>query len=163
MIYVMRIKRDLLNRDRYNDFLINLVDLLSKDGESHSFAIDGKWGNGKSWVLDKFERRLQGISEDDDLETAKGNYFVFHYNAWENDFYDEPLVAILSIIINKLNALNKSENFVKGLKKEAVDICKSTLNKLTETLTGVNIFNIFKVGGILTLIRWWILNLQLQI
>lgn len=140
----MKIQQDLLNRDTYLNMLIKIVDKLTNDGGSHSFAIDGKWGSGKSWILDRFERQLQGIGLNEDLEKAKGNYFVFHYNAWENDFYNEPLVAILSVIINKLNALNKTENLFKGLKKEAVDIFKGTLSKLTETLTGVNIFNIFK-------------------
>ena len=42
------------------------------------------------------------------LEEKGNKYLSFHYNAWENDFYDEPLVAILSVIIETLKLQNKS-------------------------------------------------------
>ena len=38
------------------------------------------------------------------------SYLIFHYNAWENDFYDEPLVAILSVMIEKLNHVTSQKS-----------------------------------------------------
>ena len=42
---------------------------------------------------------------------------IFHYNLWGNDFYDEPLVAILSVIIEKLNKVTLQ----KSLYDAAID------------------------------------------
>ena len=114
---------------------------MTKNGGSCSFAIDGKWGSGKSWVLDKLERRLQGIGNDDEVDLAKikGNFFVFHYNAWENDYCDEPLISILTTVAKKLNELYTIENAAKNICKEVVGSALRFINETIEKLTGVNI------------------------
>lgn len=83
--------KDLLSRQPYIDLLKSIILNQRKNPSGYSFAIDGEWGCGKTWVLNKLETQLDN------------SYLVFHYNAWENDFYDEPLVAILSVMIEKLN------------------------------------------------------------
>ena len=86
-------KKDLLQRDEYIDLLENIVESKVKQHEGFSLAIDGKWGCGKSFILEKLEKRLRCR-----------NYMVLHYNCWENDFYEEPLVAILHSIIDAINS-----------------------------------------------------------
>ena len=119
-----------MNRNGDIEILSNIINAMTKNGGASCFAVDGSWGCGKSWVLDRLERRLQGIGDDEkiDLAKVKGNYFVFHYNAWENDYYDEPLIAVLTTMIEKLNELYKCEHFIKNIGKEVIKSISKTLN-----------------------------------
>ncbi|MCR4948007.1 MAG: KAP family NTPase [Treponema sp.] len=91
----MQKKQDFLSRQPYINLLKSIIANQSNNPLGYSFAIDGEWGCGKTWILTELESQL----EDD----SKNKYLIFHYNAWENDFYEEPLVAILSVMIEKLN------------------------------------------------------------
>lgn len=90
---------DYLSRTSYIDLLKSIISNQSDNPSGYSLAIDGEWGCGKTWVLNKLENEL--------LDENKNKYLIFHYNAWENDFYDEPLVAILSVMIEKLKSYKK--------------------------------------------------------
>ena len=61
-------KPDLLDRQPFVDLLENII---SKKIDAHlgfSFAIDGKWGCGKSYILKQLEK------------TLNSKYLVIHYN-----------------------------------------------------------------------------------
>ena len=75
---------DLLSRDQFVSIVSNIVDSKIMQKEAYSFAIDGKWGCGKTIVLDILEERL------------KCRYLVVRYNCWKYDFCEEPLIALLS-------------------------------------------------------------------
>ena len=96
---------DHLSRQPFIDLLKNIIANQSATKTGYSIAIDGEWGSGKTWILNELESQLDK------------NYLVFHYNAWENDFYDEPLVAILSVMIEKLNQVTSQ----KSLYEAAID------------------------------------------
>lgn len=83
-------KIDILNRDEFINRVIQLVKLISSNKGNMTFAINGSWGCGKTFVLEEIERRL---SED---ESKK--YLVIHYNCWQYDYYDEPLIALVSAL-----------------------------------------------------------------
>ncbi|MDE6401399.1 MAG: KAP family NTPase, partial [Clostridiales bacterium] len=139
--------KDLLNRNSDIENLIDIINGMTKNGGSCSFAIDGAWGCGKSWVLDKLERRLQGVGDDVDrvdLTKVKGNYFVFHYNAWENDYYEEPLISILTTVADKLYKLNLIENIAKNICRETIGNVLAFLNETISKLTGVDIAHTVK-------------------
>ena len=101
--------KDLLSRQPYLDLLKSII-INQKDNQTgYSFAIDGEWGCGKTWILTELENQLE--------EDPENKYLIFHYNAWKNDFYDEPLVAILSVMIEKLNQVTSQ----KSLYEAAID------------------------------------------
>ena len=87
---------DHLSRQPYIDLLKSIIANQCNNPAGYSFAIDGEWGCGKTWILTELESQLDN------------SYLTFHYNAWENDFYDEPLVAILSVMIEKLKKAKRS-------------------------------------------------------
>lgn len=101
-------KLDVLNREQFVDQLINLMDNLSDNEISVSFAIDGVWGSGKSFVLDMFEDRLSVIHSED---TEHEKYYIIRYNCWKYDYYDEPLVAMVATI---LDAIDNNQNILCG-------------------------------------------------
>ena len=94
---------DYLSRQPYLDLLKSIISNQKDNPTGYSFAIDGEWGSGKTWILQELEKQL--------LEEKDNKYLIFHYNAWENDFYDEPLVAILSVMIEKLNQITSQKSF----------------------------------------------------
>lgn len=97
-------KLDILNRDAFVEQLLRLMDNISSNKASTCFAINGSWGCGKSFVLDLFEEQLNVIQSE---ETFTDKYFVIRYNSWKFDYYDEPLVAIVSTMITAIEEKTK--------------------------------------------------------
>ena len=117
---------DFLSRQPYIDLLKSIIANQEENPTGYSFAIDGEWGAGKTWILQELEKKL--------LEEKDNKYLIFHYNAWENDFYDEPLVAILSVMIEKLNKVTSQ----KSLYETAIDeLLRQTSADLLTLVSGI--------------------------
>ena len=116
-------KIDYLSRQPYIDLLKSIITNQHDNPSGYSFAIDGEWGCGKTWVLNELENQLK----------KENKYLIFHYNAWENDFYEEPLVAILSVIVE---TLKKQKQSLK--EKEANSkIISSSISTLTKVASSI--------------------------
>ena len=48
-------KLDILNRKQFVENVIKLIENISPNKKTMTFAIDGEWGCGKSFVLDMLE------------------------------------------------------------------------------------------------------------
>ncbi len=92
-------EEDILERQIFIDKVIAVVEKLSKERTSCSFAIEGQWGTGKSFVLDRFKKQISEIQTE---EVADNKYMVFHYNCWRYDYYDEPSVAIIAAMLEQI-------------------------------------------------------------
>ena len=92
---MMSDKIDLLDRSDFIDNVITLVNKLSDIKKGCCFAIEGSWGIGKTFVIEEIENRLKAYTSE---ETTFDKFFVFHYNCWQYDYYEEPTVAIISAI-----------------------------------------------------------------
>lgn len=92
-------KLDILNRKEFVGQLVNLVNNISVKKSSTSFALNGEWGCGKTFVLDMFQQELEQIQEQ---ETGTNRFFVIRYDCWKYDYYEEPLVAIVSTMITMI-------------------------------------------------------------
>ncbi len=57
-----------------------------------------KMGSRKTFVLKMVERQLRDYQ-------AGEKFAVFHYNCWEYDYYDEPLIAIVSSMLDSIRTL----------------------------------------------------------
>lgn len=99
-------KEDVLNRQPFIDKILSILETLSKEKKGLSFAIDGEWGAGKTFVLEQLENQLDLIQSE---ESADNRYFLFHYNCWQYDYYDEPAVAIISAMLEKAYSMNNSD------------------------------------------------------
>ncbi len=113
-------KEYILNRQPFIDKILSILETLSKEKRGISFAINGDWGSGKTFVLEQLEKQLEPVLSE---ETADNRYFLFHYNCWQYDYYDEPAVAIISAMLEKAYSMNNSKlgkiaktswDFVKG-------------------------------------------------
>ena len=66
-------KLDVLNRDKFVDNLLRVMENISDNKASTCFALNGIWGSGKSFVLDMFEEKLSEIQSE---ETSTDKYFI---------------------------------------------------------------------------------------
>lgn len=108
-------RMDVLNREEFVEKLFELTQQISNNKKSTSFAIDGSWGVGKSFVLDMYDERL---SIEQSEETNHERYFVIRYNCWKYDYYEEPLIAIVSVIIETIE--QKTQLFPNSEKKDKI-------------------------------------------
>ena len=92
--------------------LNNAKNQLSEIKKGCCFSIEGGWGIGKTFVIEEVSDRLKLQQSE---ETFDNQYFVFNYNCWKYDYYKEPLVAIISSMLESLEIDKKW--FDKGIDK----------------------------------------------
>ena len=100
---------DMLGREDFIGQLVTIAEILASNKKNASYAINGAWGTGKTWILESFERRIREFYQEG---TTLNKYVVFHYNCWEYDYYSEPLIAIVAAILDQIDAtiaINGSE------------------------------------------------------
>ena len=66
------------------DIAGRLTNLIRNQSTPYVISIHGYWGTGKTFLLKRWQK---------DLENQQ--FRAIYFNAWEDDFCDDPLVAIL--------------------------------------------------------------------
>lgn len=135
---------DLLNREKFVGSIIKVVDQLSEIKRGCCFAIEGGWGVGKTFVIEEIEERLRVIQSE---ETSIDRYFVFHYNCWQHDYYEEPAVAIISAM---LASIREDEVLVNGEVERIIKAGYEFVGEELKKIAGLYIEN--KIG--INLISW---------
>lgn len=143
----MEILVDVLNRDTILRIILDIIESFSDNKESITFAIDGEWGCGKSFLLQMIENELKQIQDE---STSSEKYLVIHYNCWKYDYYDEPLIAIVSLMLEEIdNSVNlfstEQKAKIKGVLKAIGLNFISAFNKIIEDRTGIDIEKIREV------------------
>lgn len=126
-------KLDVLDRGGFIEKLKNLVKIISENKQGCCFGLNGLWGSGKSFVLEEFEKEIKEIQSE---ETGDNKYFVFHYDCWKYDYYEEPAIAIIAAM---LDATDRELNFFtskqrEGVKRAAWETAKETLKVVASEL-----------------------------
>ena len=80
-------------------------------------------------------------------ETNGDKYFVFHYNCWQHDYYDEPAVAIISAM---LASIREDEVLVNGEAERIIKAGYEFVGEELKKIAGLYIEN--KIG--INLISW---------
>ena len=89
---------DVLDRTQIADRLTNLI---RNQSAPFVISIHGYWGTGKTFLLRRWQKDLESKS-----------FRAIYFNAWEDDFCDDPLIAILGQL---------SEYFQEGTLKSLAD------------------------------------------
>ena len=74
---------------------------------AYTISLNAEFGNGKTTFLEMFKNFIKS-------EKSK-KYNVLFINAWESDFYKEPVIAILSELVNWMEINNKNKNQVQKI------------------------------------------------
>jgi len=94
-----------LDRQKYAEILTNIVTTYA---DGFVLAINNEWGTGKTTFVKMWQQHLQN-----------NNFKAVYFNAWENDFDANPLVAIMAELRTLIGASNKTA-FKSALQKGAV-------------------------------------------
>lgn len=134
----MHFKEDVLDRENFVKHIIDLITVVSDNRKSCCFAIEGEWGSGKSFVLEKIQERLQAEQSE---ATGSDRFFVARYDCWEYDYYEEPVLSIISVLGA---AIDQYANLIPGeaktcLLKAAKNIITNALVKIVESKTDINL------------------------
>ncbi|MFK0665636.1 KAP family P-loop NTPase fold protein [Aeromonas salmonicida] len=80
---------DRLERARYAEFLTNY---LAAEGKQRNYVLNlnAEWGAGKTWFI---KRWYMGL---------KAHYPTVYIDAWQQDFSDDPLLTVISSIVEQL-------------------------------------------------------------
>lgn len=112
---------DVLDRQPFIDNILQFINQISLLKGTSTIAINGAWGSGKSFVLNQIEKQLRVYQD--------GNrYLVIHYNCWQFDYYEEPLIAIVSIV---KESLEKQANLFPSKLKEIITEAIITLKEIS--------------------------------
>ncbi|MCZ7936334.1 KAP family P-loop NTPase fold protein [Agrobacterium salinitolerans] len=106
---------DLLQRKRVGE---RISELLERVEDPLVMAVDGPWGSGKSFFL----KRWVGAHKVENSGSATTVYF----DAFANDYLDDPLIALTGAIDERLPA-EKSQESWKKAKKVAVTLIRPVL------------------------------------
>lgn len=150
----MKIYGDHLQRLQMVEDVIKIIKSCADTGRSTTFSIEGEWGKGKTWVVEKIADSLEGFDltkeKSSNVDSSNSEYLVFRYNAWEKDYYDEPLLAILITLINQLNKHLVLENIIKGelvaICEMSKDILEDALRAISKRVIGVDVVDLGKRG-----------------
>ncbi|MDR1769655.1 MAG: KAP family NTPase [Hungatella sp.] len=121
---------DILNRQDFIVKIKKIVEMLSEERKNCTFAINGEWGCGKSFVLNRFIEEIQDIQSED---TAADRYLVFHYDCWKYDYYEEPSVAIIAAM---LEMAEEKLKFISTSTDKTMEATWTVVKKSLETLAG---------------------------
>lgn len=116
-----------LDREKYAQVLTGLIENYSS---GFVLAINNKWGTGKTTFVKMWEQELKDKQ-----------YQTIYFNAWENDFDNNPLTALmgelksLKNVENEKQFANVMQKAVKLTKHLAPTIVKAIAEKYIHTET----------------------------
>ncbi|MBQ2819099.1 MAG: hypothetical protein IJF14_01800 [Clostridia bacterium] len=150
-----KIYGDYLNRQATVVQIVSVINSCIETKKSTTFSIEAGWGEGKTWIIEKISDALEGfdisIKKQDILQNEANNILVIRYNAWEKDYYEEPLIAILITIINQLNKKTSIKNAISSalieLFNQSKDVLKNVLQSISKRIIGIDVVNILERGA----------------
>ncbi|WP_139410155.1 KAP family P-loop NTPase fold protein [Aeromonas veronii] len=103
---------DRLERARYAEFLTNY---LAAEGKQRNYVLNlnAEWGAGKTWFIKRWYMEL------------KAHYPTVYIDAWQQDFSDDPLLTVISSIIDQLKMIaGKANPIPDGMRQRLLGLFK---------------------------------------
>lgn len=130
-------ENDKLGRKEEVEKLTRLFEIV---GNQMVLAIDSPWGTGKSTFLNMWNCNLRNEG-----------YKTIFFNAWKNDFIEEPFIAFVSAIRDELIEQSKKKAFTERAQKVGMLLLKQSpkiVSKIVEKHTGIDMSEEVDVDGI---------------
>lgn len=103
---------DRLARSRYAEFLTKY---LVAEGKQRNYVLNlnAEWGAGKTWFIKRWYMEL------------KQHYPTVYIDAWQQDFSEDPLLTVISSIIDQLKEVAGKENKIpEGMRQRLLGLFK---------------------------------------
>ncbi len=111
---------DVLERKQIAEALTNM---LAHEKNALVVSLSGSWGTGKTFLLERWQA---------ELEKAKRK--AIYFNAWEDDYCGDPLVAIIGQIWHSLKGSDWKE-IKESIKETAMPLFRKTVFNGLRTIT----------------------------
>ncbi|WP_165044001.1 P-loop NTPase fold protein [Dysgonomonas sp. ZJ709] len=98
-----------------------LTDIVNSYKDGFVLAINNEWGTGKTTFVKMWQQYLDN-----------NDYNTLYFNAWENDFDSNPLVAIMSELKTLTNPSN--DKFFKSVLQKGAMLSKNILPALLKAI-----------------------------
>ena len=115
-----------------NDKSKTLIELIQGQQRPLTICLDGEWGSCKTFFLTRLAH---------DYNALEGGARAIYYNAWQDDFLDDPLLAIICQL-EKIFVGRKEKSIIKRIKHAAIPcltIAASIGKQLAEKVTGIDV------------------------
>ena len=103
---------------------VNLTNIVKNVNQPFVLVLDAKWGDGKTTFIKMWQKHL----EKEEIDTI-------YFNAWENDFYEDPFMAFLGEISQHFKG-KKIDGLLKTVRTKAVNIVKNIVSDKINDFTG---------------------------
>lgn len=121
---------DLLNRGGCALVFRSIVETF---GEECVISLNGKWGTGKTTFLAMWEKYMENFG-----------YKVIHFNSWENEDAEDPLIALIAEF--KKIAGKDNEKW-KAVASNIGKVVLATLPSIAGKIAGIDLQDIIKDGA----------------
>ena len=104
-----------------------LTNLISDQESPIVVSLNGRWGTGKTFLLRRWQKQLE-------IDT----YQCVYFNAWEDDFCDDPLTAIIGQLSGIISE-GRFKETVERIKETAKPLLMQSSIGVLNRFTGVNL------------------------
>ena len=115
---------DLLARQ---DIARRLTNLVAAQKPPLTISLHGQWGTGKTFMLKRWQKALE-----------EDNYQAIYFNAWQDDFCDDPLLAILGQLSEYFKEGNL-KTFADRVVETAFPLLQKNLLSVLSKTTGLTL------------------------
>ena len=91
-------------------------------------SLNGHWGTGKTFFLKRWQKNLE-----------QEGFHAIYFNAWEDDFCDDPLVAIIGQLSEFIEKKEGLKEYAPKIKKALKPLLTRTFQSVTKKFTGVDL------------------------
>ena len=109
-----------------SDVAEKLTKLISGQSDPFVISLHGHWGTGKTFLLKRWQKQLE-----------KDGFQAIYFNAWEDDFCDDPFVAIIGQLSDFLER-EEFQNWGNKIKEAAKPILIQSLRSVFRNVSGVD-------------------------
>lgn len=121
--------------------LRKFVELIDSIEGNFSIFLDGEWGSGKTFFVKETERILDLVNQNTVVKVSDGDkkglcagivcdemnnsHLPIYFNAWEYDYYDNPIVPLMETVISEFRDLAGLEKEGKPIRENIVGLLKA--------------------------------------
>lgn len=103
----------------------NFMKIFDNDEEGIILSIDSGWGTGKTTFIKMWESLINND------KYYKDKYETLYFNAWDSDYMEDPLLAILTEVeINNKKGVKKCMSTIAESGKSLVSVTSNIVTKL---------------------------------